>query len=109
MSAARQAAELWLPGPAVQPFIKGRVALYAILRAAGIGPGDEVLVPGFTCVVVAAAVGYTGARPVFYDIDPDTYNGDPVQAAARITDRTRAVIVQHTYGMPADLGDCKPG
>ncbi len=104
MTDAVAAARLWEPGPAVIPFIKGRVALYAILRAAGIGPGDEVLIPGFTCVVVAGAVGYTGARPVFYDIVPETYNGDPEQAVAMITERTRAVLVQHTFGMPADLG-----
>jgi len=94
----------WIESRQVFPFIKGRVALYAILRAAGIGPGDEVLVPGFTCYVVPAAVGYTGAKPLFYDIEPATYNGDPHQAAALITPATRAVIVQHTFGMPMDLG-----
>ena len=85
-------------------FFKGRVALYAILQAAGIGPGDEVIVPGFTCVVVAAAVKYTGATPLFYDIDPDTLNGDPTLAEALISPRTKAIIVQHTFGLPADLG-----
>ncbi len=85
-------------------YIKGRVALYAILQAAGIGPGDEVLVPGFTCVVVPAAVKYTGATPLFYDIDPDTLNGDPSLAEALISPRTKAIIVQHTFGLPADLG-----
>jgi len=96
---------VWRPGPQVFPFLKGRVALYAILRAAGIGKGDEVIVPGFTCVVVAAAVQYTGARPVFYDIDRRTLNGDPALAAQLITNRTKAVLVQHSFGMPADLGD----
>ena len=81
------------------------MALYAILEAAGIGEGDEVLVPGFTCVVVPAAIQYTGAKPVFYDIDPRTYNGDPVQAVAAITPRTKAVMIQHTFGMPMDPGE----
>ena len=102
---ARAPVAPWLPAPDVFPFLRGRVALYAILRAAGVGEGDEVLVPGFTCVVVAAAVQYTGARPVFYDIDRRTLNGDPALAAALITDRTRAVLVQHSFGMPAPLGD----
>ena len=96
--------DVWRPSASVFPFIKGRVALYAILRAAGIGPGDEVVVPGFTCVVVAAAVQYTGARPVYYDIILDTFNGDPGLAEDCITEKTRAVIVQHTFGMPMDLG-----
>lgn len=98
------AAAVWLPAPNVFLFAKGRVALYAILRAMDIGPGDEVLVPGYTCVVVPSAIAYTGARPVYYDIDPGTYCGDAEQAAASITDRTRAVLIQHTYGMPSEDG-----
>jgi perosamine synthetase len=97
--------ETWSDVSCCFPFIKGRVALYAILRAAGIGEGDEVLVPGFTCFVVAAAIGYVGAKAVYYDIDPATYNGDPRKAAERIGPTTRAVIVQHTFGVPMELGD----
>jgi len=95
---------IWLSPDHTRTFYKGRVALYALLRAAGIGPGDEVVVPGFTCVVVPAAIGYTGASPVYYDIDARTLNGDPDPATAAIGGRTRAVIVQHTFGTPADLG-----
>ncbi|MFH1574840.1 MAG: DegT/DnrJ/EryC1/StrS family aminotransferase [Acidobacteriota bacterium] len=95
----------WLEPERTFSYIKGRVALYAILKAAGIGPGDEVVIPGFTCVVVPAAVTYTGARPVFHDIDPLTYNGDPALAASCLSPRSRAVIVQHTFGVPAQLGD----
>lgn len=98
------AVAVWRSGPEVFPFLKGRIALYAILRAAGVGPGDEVLVPGFTCVVVPAAIQYAGARPVFYEIDPATYNGNPGRAAEAIGPRTRAVIVQHSFGMPMDPG-----
>jgi len=85
-------------------FFKGRVALHAILQAAGIGKGDEVVLPGFTCVVVPAAVQYTGATPRFYDVDPLSLNGDSVKATDLISDRTRAVIIQHNFGYP-----CYPG
>jgi len=96
--------DTWNDAKRVLSFFKGRVALYGILRAAGIGVGDEVVVPGFTCVVVPAAILYTGARPVFYDINPRQLNGDPEAAISMIGARTRAVIVQHTFGVPAELG-----
>ena len=84
-------------------FWKGRVALYAILQALGIGKGDEVILPGYTCVVVANSIRYTGATPVYADIAPGTFNLAPASIRARLTSRTRAVIAQHTYGIPADL------
>lgn len=79
------------------------MALYAILEALGIGPGDEVIIPGFTCVVVPQAVRFRGARPVYVDIDVKTLNLDPEQLDAGISTRTRAIIVQHTFGLPADI------
>jgi len=85
-------------------FSKGRVALYAILKAMGVGPGDEVILPGYTCVVVANAVLYLGARPVFVDIDPATCNLDPAQTECAITRASKVVVVQHTLGVPADMG-----
>lgn len=84
-------------------FGAGRHALYAILEALGIGAGDEVLIPAFTCVVVPNAVLYRGARPVYVDIDPLTFNIDVECAARAITPRTRAIIAQHTFGLPCDL------
>lgn len=84
-------------------FWKGRVALYAILKALGIGKGDEVIVEGFTCIVVPNAVIYTGARPIYVDIDRKTYNIDPNQIEDRITPKTKAIIVQHTFGLPANM------
>lgn len=84
-------------------FYKGRVALFAILRAMGIKDGDEVILPGFTCVVVPSAVRYVGAKPVYVDIDPASFNIDPDKIEDRITKRTRAIIAQHTFGMPADM------
>jgi dTDP-4-amino-4,6-dideoxygalactose transaminase len=84
-------------------FWKARVALYATLKALGLGPGDEVILPGYTCVVVANAVRFTGATPVYADIAAENYNLDPNSVEANITPQTRALIVQHTYGIPADV------
>jgi perosamine synthetase len=78
-------------------------ALHLMLAAAGIGPGDEVLVPSFTWVSTANAVLYTGATPVLCDVDPVTYNIDPMDAASRVTERTRAVIAVHLFGLCADI------
>lgn len=84
-------------------FFKGRVALYAILKAMGIKAGDEIILPGFTCVVVPNAIIYLGAKPVYVDIDPKTYNLDPQKIEDKITERTKAIIAQHTFGIPADM------
>jgi dTDP-4-amino-4,6-dideoxygalactose transaminase len=81
----------------------GTDALHLALRAAGVGPGDEVVVPAFTFVATAEAVSHAGAYPVFADIDPATYTLDPASLEAAITPRTRAVIVVHLYGQSADL------
>lgn len=84
-------------------FAAGRVGLYGVLRCLGIGRGDEVLLQAPTHIVVANAIRYTGARPVYVDIDLATYNIDAAQAADRVTPRTRAIVLQHTFGIPADL------
>ena len=84
-------------------FWKGRVALYAILESLGIGPGDDVIVPGFTCVVVPNAVLYCGARPVFVDIEGTSFTMDVPDIERKITSRTKAIIVQHSYGIPAEM------
>ncbi|NMC27277.1 MAG: hypothetical protein GYA42_03935, partial [Syntrophomonadaceae bacterium] len=68
---------------------KGRVALYAILKAMGIGAGDEVILQAYTCVVVANAIIYLGATPVYVDIDPATYNLNIDLLEDKITDRTK--------------------
>ena len=85
-------------------FWKGRTALEATLRALGLSAGDEVVMPGFTCVVVPDAVRRVGAVPVFADIGAQGYNADVGQVESLITPRTRAVICQHTFGIVADLG-----
>ena len=79
-------------------YFKGRVALYALLKAMGVGPGGEVVMPAYTCVVVANAVMYLGARPVYTDIQGETCNADPGLVRAAITSRTKAVMLQSTYG-----------
>ncbi|HEX7080826.1 MAG TPA: DegT/DnrJ/EryC1/StrS family aminotransferase [Gammaproteobacteria bacterium] len=81
----------------------GTSALHLSLLAAGIGPGDEVITVPFTFVATVAAIEYAGARPVFVDIDPDTYNMDPARLEAAITPRTRAVIPVHLHGLMAEM------
>lgn len=81
----------------------GTSALHLSLVALGIGSGDEVLVPSFTFAATANAVAFAGATPVFVDIDPRTFNIDPIAAESLISDRTRAIIPVHLYGQPADL------
>jgi dTDP-4-amino-4,6-dideoxygalactose transaminase len=80
----------------------GTAGLHLIVRALGIGPGDDVLVPSFTFAASANAFIYEGATPVFVDIEPDTYNLDPGELVARRTPRTRAVMVVDVFGHPAD-------
>ncbi|MBW8000399.1 MAG: hypothetical protein FVQ80_00050 [Planctomycetes bacterium] len=82
---------------------KGRVALYAILKALGVGQGDEVILPGYTCVVDVNPIKYLGAKPVYVDITLDTYNLDASLLEAKITDKTKVIIAQHTYGYPCDM------
>ena len=81
----------------------GTVALEAALLAAGVGPGDEVIVPPITFIATAAAPALAGGIPIFADIDPDTQNLDPQAFEAAITPYTRAAIVVHFGGQPADL------
>jgi perosamine synthetase len=81
----------------------GTAALHLAIRALGIGEGDEVIVPSFTFIAVANAVRYERATPVFVDIDPVTLNMDPSCVSAAITPRTRAMIVVHTFGVPAEM------
>jgi perosamine synthetase len=80
-------------------FWKGRVALYAILKALGISKGDEVILPAFTCVVVPNAIIYLGATPVYVDIEPATFNIDTTKISSRITKNTKAILAQNTFGL----------
>jgi perosamine synthetase len=81
----------------------GTAGLHLGLAALGVGEGDEVIIPSFTFVAVAHAVLYRRAKPVFADMDPRTLNLTPQSVARAITPRTRAIILVHTFGCPADL------
>ncbi|RJX34061.1 MAG: DegT/DnrJ/EryC1/StrS family aminotransferase [Desulfarculus sp.] len=81
----------------------GTTALHLVLAALGVGPGDEVLVPALTFVATAAAVAYTGARPVFLDSESATYNLDPALIERAVTPRTKGIIAVHIYGHPANM------
>ncbi|MGH9721186.1 MAG: DegT/DnrJ/EryC1/StrS family aminotransferase [Bryobacteraceae bacterium] len=81
----------------------GTSALHLALLAAGIGPGDEVITVPFTFVATVATIVYTGARPVFVDIDAVSFTMDPACIEAAITPKTRAIMPVHLYGQPADM------
>jgi perosamine synthetase len=81
----------------------GTSALHLSLRALGIGEGDEVIVPSFAFIAVANAVRHERAIPIFVDIEPDTLNLNPDRIEAAVTSRTKAIIVVHTFGCPANL------
>jgi len=81
----------------------GTDALILALRAAGVKAGDEVILPPFTFVATGSAVSALGAVPVFADIDPKSFNIRPEEIAKRITPQTRAILVVHLYGLPADM------
>jgi len=81
----------------------GTAALHMALLAAGTTSGDEVIVPSFTFVATAEAVALIGARPVFVDIDPTTYNISPEKVEEAITNKTKAIIPVDLYGLPADM------
>ncbi|MHC4555694.1 MAG: DegT/DnrJ/EryC1/StrS family aminotransferase [Planctomycetota bacterium] len=84
-------------------FWKGRIALYALLKALRVGSGDEVILPGYTCVMDVNPIKYVGARPVYVDIEPDTFNMDVTLLKEKITKNTKVIIAQHTYGYPCDM------
>lgn len=81
----------------------GTSALHLALLAAGVGPGDEVITVPFTFVATVSAICYTGARPVFVDIDPQRFTMDPSALEAAVSERTKAIIPVHLYGQPADM------
>jgi len=81
----------------------GTSALHLALLAAGVGDGDEVITVPFTFVATVAAIRYTGARPVFVDVDPVSFTMDVTQIESKITPRTKAIVPVHLYGHPADM------
>ena len=81
----------------------GTAALFLALKALGLGPGDEVIVPSLSFIASTNAVAHCGAAPVFADVDPRTFNLDPDAVEAAVTGETRAVMAVHQVGLPADL------
>jgi perosamine synthetase len=82
---------------------KGRVALYALLKAINVKEEDEVILPAFTCVVVPNAIKYCGAIPVYIDINSTTYNVDIDKIEAKITPRTKVILCQNTFGLSSNV------
>ncbi|MCJ7827929.1 DegT/DnrJ/EryC1/StrS family aminotransferase, partial [Patescibacteria group bacterium] len=95
--------EYFYPGYLASAFLSGRTALSEVLRALGVKNGDEVVVPSFSCVVVANAVLSLKAKPVFADIQKETFNITLRTLQKAVTKKTRAIVVQHTFGYPAPI------
>jgi len=93
----------YLDVPVAVTTTSGTAALHLALVAAGIGPGDEVIIPSFTMIATAFAVCYTGAKPVFVDAEAKTWNIDVAQVASKITPRTKAILPVHVYGHACDM------
>jgi perosamine synthetase len=89
-------------GKTAYTFYNGRQALLATLKAMQLCPGDEVIIQAYTCIVVPNAIIAAGGIPVYCDIDAHTLNIDPQNITKKITKRTKAIICQHTFGIPAD-------
>ena len=90
----------------------GTAGLHLCVRALGISAGDEFIVPSFAFIAVANVLRYENAVPVFVDIEPETLNMDPARIEAAITPRTKAILVVHTFGCPAEMSansrNCPP-
>lgn len=84
-------------------FASGRMGLYTIIKALDLQAGDEVILPAFTCVVVPNALLYAGVKPVYIDIKESDFNLDPQQIEAKITDKTKVLYAQHTFGNLCDM------
>ena len=96
-------ADVLVQGRASVAVNSGTSGLHLGLLAAGIGPGDEVIVPSFTFAATANSVALTGATPVFADIEPEQFSLDPAAVEAAITERTAAIMPVHLYGHPAHM------
>jgi dTDP-4-amino-4,6-dideoxygalactose transaminase len=95
----QEAFAVWNGSKYAYSFMSGRVALSACLEALELAPGDEVIIPGYTCVVVLNALDYAGVTAIFSDIELDTYGLDAAQLESKINGKTRAILLHHLYGL----------
>ena len=95
----------YYPNGKLFTFWKGRVALYCFLKSLNLSTGDEVILPALTCVVVPNAIIYAGLKPIYIDIEPDSFNMDPKKIKEKITSKTRVVIMQNTFGLSSNVED----
>jgi len=93
----------YVGAPTAVGVASGTAALHLALLACDVGSGDEVITSPHTFIATAEAISHTGARPVFVDIDPETYTLDPQRVADAVTERTKAIVPVHLYGQPADM------
>ena len=84
-------------------FASGRMAFFSLLKVLKIGPGDEVILQGFTCSVMPNAILRSGAKPVYCDIDKDTFGPAAADIESKITSRTRLIVAQHSFGIPCAI------
>ncbi|MCG9023861.1 aminotransferase class I/II-fold pyridoxal phosphate-dependent enzyme, partial [Laribacter hongkongensis] len=91
----------WLGGGTARAFMGGRAALLAVVRALGLGQGDEVIVPAFSCQCVANAIRFAGASVRYADIETDSFGLDLDATRAALGPATRAILLQHTFGLPS--------
>jgi perosamine synthetase len=96
----QQALEVYFPGYRAALFASGRESLLALLQTLALKPGDEVLLQGYTCMVLPNAIHAAGGTPVYSDIDPNTLNLTIESVRAKLTPKTRVIICQHTFGIP---------
>ncbi len=87
------------------PMASGRMAFYLLMQCLNISKDDEVILTGFTCSVMVNAVLKIGAKPVFADIDPGTYGSNPLSIKDAITNKTRLIVAQHTFGIPCKIDE----
>lgn len=88
-----------------QSFASGRMAFFSLMQSLGIGVGDEVIIPGFTCSVVPNAIIRTGAKPVYSDIDINTLGSDASAIERCITPQTKMIVAQHSFGIPCNVDE----
>jgi len=89
----------------IYTFASGRMGFYSILKAINIQPNDEIIIPSFTCIVVPNAILYSGAKPVYCDINKDDFNIDVSKIEALITPKTKVLYAQHTFGQMCKINE----